>query len=639
MACTEKEVCLVSMPFSDILMPSMALSLLKVCLTRAGVKNVVHYEHLHFAKRLGLKNFFVVQLSHSDFLTGERIFAKVAHEKLLGTDEELCSWLIEKNIYIGADPSKVNSAVREMISTIQHWQLDARDYIEEAATRVLAYKPKVVAFVSMFQQTNATIALARRLKQEKNPPLILVGGANCMGEAGIALLEHFTAFDYVFLGEADEIFADVCAALLRDGEIPPEKFPYGLWSRRAPKPRTLIHRVTKNLEALPVPDFHDFFKTYRELFPERGNAHLLVEGSRGCWWGAHKPCTFCGLNGFARGYREKSVDRLADEIKLLNETYPDAEICLFTDSILSQRHTKELPAALKSRNVKLKFFSEIKSNVTEDDVRNLAEVGFIHLQPGIESLQDDVLRLMNKGCRAIKQIETLKHCRTYNIFVSWNLLCGFPDEREEYMAQVVELMPLLMHLESPNQIIHIVYHRYGEYTENPARYGLSIQPSRVYDFAFADRDFIARTAYIFEPTDKGELAKYYGCRNMGASYAAAKKIIDRWLRERQNPQRLDMYDTGDEINIFDMRNVAVHAAYKLTGLRAQLYRACRGTQSETSLTKIFPDVPAEKIRNELAAFCDDKIMINIGREYLALAIDANPKVKKNFQQRRRIFYD
>ncbi|MBR4382779.1 MAG: RiPP maturation radical SAM C-methyltransferase, partial [Selenomonadaceae bacterium] len=454
-----------------------------------------------------------------------------------------------------------------------------------------------------------------------------------------ALLEHFDVFDYVFIGEADEIFADVCGALLRDGEIPPEKFPYGLWSRRVPKPKNLIHRVTKNIETLPVPDFADFFATYKELFPERNSPYLMVEGSRGCWWAQHKPCTFCGLNGFARGYREKSVDRLADEIKLLSETYPDAEFCLFADSILSQRQTKELPAALKARKVKLKFFTEIKSNLGENEISALAEVGFFHLQPGIESLQDDMLRIMNKGCRAIKQIETLKFYRTYNMIISWNLLVGFPGEREEYVAQIVELMPLIMHLESPNQIIHIVYHRYGEYTENPERYGLSIRPPRVCDFAFADRDFIKRTTYFFEPTDKDALAKYYGCQRMGAAYAEAKKIIDRWLKERSNPQRLDMYDAGNEINIFDMRNVAVHSAYKLIGLRAQLYRACRCVQSEKSLAKKFPDVPAEKIHDELVNFCADKIMINIGDEYLALAVDANPKVKKFVLKRGWLFDD
>ena len=277
----EKEICLVSMPFSDIHMPSPALSLLKSCLTRAGISSVVQCEYLYFAERFTLKNYYAVQFSRGDFLLGEMIFANAAHGKTLGTENELSDWLIEKNIYAGETESSASVHVQNLLLKFRDWQVDVQNYIEEAAARVLACKPKIVAFVSMFQQINATIALARRLKQEKNPPLILVGGSNCMGDAGVALLEHFAEFDYVFLGEADEIFADVCTALLRDGEI--EKLPYGVWSRHVPKPKTLIHRVTKNLDALPVPDFDEYFKTYGELFPKLKNAHLMVEGSRGCW--------------------------------------------------------------------------------------------------------------------------------------------------------------------------------------------------------------------------------------------------------------------------------------------------------------------------------------------------------------------
>ena len=46
MTCAEKDVVLVSMPFSDMTMPSMALSLLKACPARACVDGVVRYEHL-----------------------------------------------------------------------------------------------------------------------------------------------------------------------------------------------------------------------------------------------------------------------------------------------------------------------------------------------------------------------------------------------------------------------------------------------------------------------------------------------------------------------------------------------------------------------------------------------------------------
>ena len=620
------EVCFVSMPISDVTMPSMALSLMKSCLANAGISSVIEYEHLQYARRQGLQIYQLVALARSDFLVGEMVFARAAHgDKTLRPLSEYIRWM--KGVRMpqgGATPPEVQMARAHWLGKLEDWQTDAVDYIEDAAARVLAHHPKIVAFASMFQQTNANIALAQRLKKEKNPPIIVVGGANCMGDLGAALIEHVEAYDYVFIGEADEIFADVCGRLLKDGELPPEELPYGVMSRRSPKPKTTMHRVTKDVEQLPIPDFDDFFSACREMFPQADDVHFLVEGSRGCWWGRNKPCTFCGLNGPARNYREKTTERLADEIKTLTTRYPEAKMCIFTDSILSHTQMKELPAALKTRGVKLQFFSEIKANITEDDVRSLAEAGFVQLQPGIESLQDDILKIMNKGCRAIRQIETLKSCRTYNMQLAWNLLCGFPDETEEMFAELAELLPKVMHLPSPNQVSHIIYQRYGEYTENQEKYGLALKPAEAYSFAYANEDFVRRSAYIFEPVDSEERRLCWNVRSKGESYRKVQEIVQDWVDSRWNLQRLDMYDNGATIDIYDMRKIARHIVYTLEGAKADLYRAARAVRQEESLlAELSGKYDEDELRAALDWLCEENLMVHIGHEYLALAIDMN----------------
>lgn len=622
------DVCFVSMPISDITMPSMALSLMKSCLTEAGISSVIEYEHLQYAHRQGLELYHLVALARSDFLVGEMVFAGAAHGgNTVRPLSDYIRWMQDVRIpQGGATPTEVQVARTNWLKKLPDWQKDADAYIEEAAARVLARHPRIVAFASMFQQTNANIALARRLKKEPNPPIIVVGGANCMGDLGAALIEHIEAYDYVFIGEADEIFADVCGRILKEGSIPPEELPYGVLSRRSPRPETVMHRVTKDVEHLPIPDFDDFFRTYQELFPKETHVHFMVEGSRGCWWGRNKPCTFCGLNGPARNYREKTTDRLADEIRTLAERYPQTQICVFTDSILSHTQMKELPAALKARGVKLKFFSEIKSNITEEDVRSLAEAGFVQLQPGIESLQDDILKIMNKGCRAIRQIETLKSCRTYNMQLAWNLLCGFPGETETYFAELAELLPKVMHLPSPNQLIHIVYQRYGEYTEHPEKYGLVLQPAEAYSFAYADEEFIRRSAYIFEPVDRSERHLCWDVRLKGESYRKVQEIVTDWVDNRWNLQRLDMYDNGTVIDIYDMRKISRHAVYTLDGAKAELYRACRSVRQEAPLLgELSQTYGEDELRAALDWLCEENLMVHIGHEYLALAVDMNAR--------------
>ena len=316
--------------------------------------------------------------------------------------------------------------------------------------------------------------------------------------------------------------------------------------------------------------------------------------------------------------------RLADEIEAQEKKYPESRICVFADSILSHKQMKELPAEINRRGLRLRFFSEIKANLTEEDIRSLAGCGFAQVQPGIESLQDDILRIMNKGCRAIKQIETLKNCRAYKITVSWNILGGFPGEKEEYYAEMAELLPKLLHLPAPNQFIHIVYQRYGEYTENPEKYGLDLRPARAYDFVFAGSEFIRRSAYVFEPKNEDALPMLWDISRKGASWRRVSEIADKWKAERANPQRLDMDDRGENIEIYDMRMIARHIAYNLEGLRADIYRICRTVRTEEYiLEELEGKYAGEEIKASLAWLTDENLIVHIKNEYLALAVDVN----------------
>lgn len=614
------EVCLVSMPVTDLI-PSMALSLLKSCLNRVKIKSVVCYENLFYVQHCGLESYRHLKFSRYEFLTGEIIFSKVAHGKTLLPLKQYLNWLKNVRLPVGGITPEEFEAATFWSNHLEEQQRNADTFIRESAERILQYHPHIVAFVSMFQQINSTIALARRLKMEKNPPLILVGGANCRGDSGVALLEHVNAFDYVFVGEADEIFADVCSLLLKNGSISPENLPHGVLSRQSSFQQKSLGRITKNMETVPIPDFHDFFLTYEKLFPNK-HAPLLLEGSRGCWWGEKKTCTFCGLNGYFKDYREKNTERLVKEIEQLIQEHPSVEICVLTDNILSRKLIKELPVALSKRKIKLKFSAEIKSNITEEDIRSLATIGFFQLQPGIESLQDDLLEIMNKGCRAIKQIETLKFCDTYNVFVAWNLLCGFPGEKENYYAELANLLPKIMHLSPPIKFNHIIFQRFSEYVENATCYGLLLRVARVYDFAFADEDFIKRLAYFFEPVDKKELYDCWNISNKGDAYKKVYNFVKIWQNKSQKPQLLYMKDTIESILIYDTRLIARHKFYQLKDLYAEVYRICRSAKEKKHLFKIFSSTNREKeLLRVLDYLCQENLMININEEYLSLAIE------------------
>jgi magnesium-protoporphyrin IX monomethyl ester (oxidative) cyclase len=65
---------------------------------------------------------------------------------------------------------------------------------------------------------------------------------------------------------------------------------------------------------------------------------LLLETSRGCWWGAKQHCTFCGLNGGAMAFRSKSAERVVEEIRYLRDRY-GVESLSVVDNILTATQT------------------------------------------------------------------------------------------------------------------------------------------------------------------------------------------------------------------------------------------------------------------------------------------------------------
>ncbi len=621
------DVLLVITPFCDEYLPDLTFAMFKAALREAGVASRVQHEYLYFAKRIGADDYrkimqvCTIGYGH-DYCACETIFGEAAHGKTLRPFDEFIRWMTETRLPNKAFAGEQRQDTLDALALYRKAHEMAGDYLEEAAARVMASGAKIVAFLSMYQQQNAMIALARRLKKEKDAPLILAGGPNCEGDTGAALIEHIEAFDYVFTGEADGIFAPFCRRLLRDGRVPDEELPPGVVSPT--KTKALPAHITTDLDALPLPDYSDFYRERDALLPERaGTCSVTVEGSRGCWWAARKPCRFCGLNGTtAHVYREKSVARFADELADFAARYPNAR-CIFSDNVLSLTHQKELPDELAKRAAyrenRLRIFCEIKSSASETELAKLAQAGFTSLQPGIESFSDGLLRLMDKGVSAIRQVQMMKHCRAHDISLLWYLLVGTPGETEEMTEETNAVLPKIMHLEPPNTIAHVQFMRYSAYVKGERGELPDIAPDPGYDFAFHDKDFIRRTVHLFAPTDPEELARYYDYRRIGPAYKKLHELADAW---RNQPQMLYMVDKGDFIKILDTRRIAKSLLFRLSGVEADLIRAARDAITGDALTeKLAGRRSAEEIKDALAELVADNLMLHIGNEYLALPVD------------------
>ena len=162
-----------------------------------------------------------------------------------------------------------------------------------------------------FEQITSSAALLNKYKELDPGVITILGGANCEGEMAEGILSLGTRIDYVASGDSEELFPCFLAQALRG---------------RAPAERILHGKPCANLDALPLPDYQDYFDQYNhylagaDLGPHA--PALPYESSRGCWWGEKHHCTFCGLNGNTMAFREKAPDLVIAELLALAGRYP-----------------------------------------------------------------------------------------------------------------------------------------------------------------------------------------------------------------------------------------------------------------------------------------------------------------------------
>lgn len=496
------DVCLVLMPYASVERPSIALGLLKASLQHSEIRSTVLYPNIWFAQEIDLDMYTAFSDVFIMNFLGEWTFSGAAFPDFQPDHSEYLRLALGKGDYrryfFGADPKEVLWGVREK----------AASFIDRVAQSVLDLQPRIVGCSSTFQQHCASLALLRRIRELEPEVITLMGGANCEEVMGQTTHREFPWVDFVVSGEGDDLFSDLCRKLLDQGrDVDPTELPYGVIGpahRRSSAVGIKAPRASvQHLDRVPIPDYDDYFQTLRtsQIAPyvEPG---LLIETARGCWWGQKHHCTFCGLNGSGISYRSKSPTRVVEEFTQLSQRYGLRKIEV-VDNILDMTYMNTVLPTLAAEEEPYTIFYETKANLKREHMQQLANAGIRWIQPGIESMHDSALKLLNKGNTAWMNVQLLKWARELGIRVIWNILAGIPGESDEWYCEMAEWLPLIAHLQPPSgSVSGIRYDRFSPYHERPADWGLKLLPNRMYAYVYPlSLEVLADLAYFFEDAD------------------------------------------------------------------------------------------------------------------------------------------
>ncbi|GGL39776.1 RiPP maturation radical SAM C-methyltransferase [Nocardia jinanensis] len=485
---------LVCMPWHEVTRPSLALGLLKAsCVEHGMAEPAAYYANIRWAEVLldtGLTVGDYLKISDGGFAhaLGEWVFAGALNGPEFGV-EQMADYARRHRIDL--DPI---SRMREL----------AEDFVSSVTDVVLAMDPEIVGFTSTFSQSVASLAVAKRIKQRAPEILTLLGGYNTEGIMGVTLHREFEFVDLVLRGESDETFPQLLGALRTDhGDLGAIA---GLCWRDADGAQQVNdHRGTPvGPGGMHVPLFDDWFRTYDDsVVSELTEPELVLESSRGCWWGEKHHCTFCGLNGSTMKYRVKEPSRFVAELDHLVRKHRVLDVTV-VDNILDVSYLRTALPEIAEMDFDLRLHYEIKANVTAEQAAILRAAKVWSVQPGIESLVDDVLRRMDKGIDGVRNVRALRDLETEGITIGWNWLYGFPGEREGDYRRVIEQIPALAHLQPPGGTARIFLERFSPNFDDPAIGFTERYPAERYHAVYdLDRQVLADLVYEFDTPDQG----------------------------------------------------------------------------------------------------------------------------------------
>jgi ribosomal peptide maturation radical SAM protein 1 len=375
------------------------------------------------------------------------------------------------------------------------------------------------------------------------------------------------------------------------------------------------------LNALPVPQYRDYFaKIAAAGLGEQIAPSLLMESARGCWWGAKHHCVFCGLNGDTIAFRSKSPERVIDELRTLLARYP-VERVDFVDNILDMRYVNTVFPRLRDEGPHTTLFFEVKANLRYDQLRIMYDGGVRSIQPGIESLDDGVLRIMDKGCTAFQNIQLLRWCAELGVEVAWNVIGGFPGEDPAAYEAMAELIPLLTHLPAPMTCSPIRLDRFSPLYMRSQQFALRrVRPTHAYYFVYPlDRRELENLAYFFEfeHADGRKPPEYIE--------HTSKALAPWWTAKKLPPEEqpaLDAVWAGDRLELRDTRACACAPEHVLTGLAAELYDRCDVAQTLANLieSQRAQSYPADDVIAALGELVAKRLMSEMNGRYLSLAV-------------------
>jgi len=301
------------------------------------------------------------------------------------------------------------------------------DWRQKLKDKIISEKPHYVGISCVTPLIRACRTTASYVKSIDKDIKIIVGGPHP------TVLPDETAkldeFDVVVIGEGEFTVYEI----LRNDDLNKVK---GIIYKEGDKLiKTEPREVNMNLDQLPWPAYDLMQNLDKYANPFLGRSANILTG-RGCPF----KCIFCPSNLIGGGiYRLRSTSDVVDEIEFLYKKYKIKGFLIMDETFtLYPKRVIEICNGIIERKMKIKWTCDTRVNtVTEDLLRKMKEAGFRLIKFGIESGDDEILRIIKKGTTTDMVRKAVGLAKKVGLGVHAFFIIGHPYDTKETILRTI----------------------------------------------------------------------------------------------------------------------------------------------------------------------------------------------------------
>lgn len=335
------------------------------------------------------------------------------------------------------------SAFRNAGHNIEVWQQDIYHYPDSELTTLLDnnnYDCVLISIIGGYYQHKKLISLSNAINASKNRCNFkyMIGGH---GPASAP--EYFMKIsnaDFIGIGEGEITMVELLDAIEKHNKPYSEILGIAYKDKNGNCKINERRPLIQNIDTIAMPAYNLFNMEHYALLrmPNiKGNERCMpMLSGRGCTFA----CNFCYR--LDKGFRPRSAESIIEEIEYLKKNWNIKYIAFFDELLMSSKErTVELCQAFIDAKLNIKWDCNGRLNYADiPTLEKMKEAGCVFINYGIESLDNETLKVMHKGLTRDMIIKGVENTLKVGISPGLNLIYGNINEPLSAIDDAVEFL-------------------------------------------------------------------------------------------------------------------------------------------------------------------------------------------------------